>query len=215
MAIVTFNGGGGGHTANKGSCADLEAYKEHEKLLRAQEGRAQQTNAKCDIFGADGIMSAEESTRFIDAHRKGLKKDEAKFYEFEINLSEGEQLAMFRDCSTEAQKEKVFQDYIRNVVMEEYARNFKGYTDKFGAAVEFHKENICYIRSVTVWRPSSGRGSIRIWIVPTGTPMSRSLIARWIRHAAYPRRKTKGQVTKDPAKVSSTGIASGSALNGL
>ena len=148
MAIVTFNGGGGGHTANKGSCADLEAYKEHEKLLRAQEGRAQQTNAKCDIFGADGIMSAEESTRFIDAHRKGLKKDEAKFYEFEINLSEGEQLAMFRDCSTEAQKEKVFQDYIRNVVMEEYARNFKGYTDKFGAAVEFHKENICWTAAI-------------------------------------------------------------------
>lgn len=148
MAIVTFNGGGGGHTANKGSCADLEAYKEHEKELRTQEGRAMETNAKCSIFGAEGLMSAEESTRFIDGHRKGLKKDEAKFYEFEVNLSEGEQLAMFRNCSTEAQKEQVFQDYIRNVVMEEYAQNFKGYLDKAGNTIEFHKENICWTAAI-------------------------------------------------------------------
>lgn len=144
MPVVTFNGGGSGHTSNKGSCADLEAYKEHEKELRAQENRAQEANAKCQIFGAEGAMTAEESTRFIDSHRKGLKKDEAKFYEFEINLSEGEQLAMFKDCATEAQKEEIFQNFIRNEVMEEYAQNFKGYTDKSKKPIEFHKEDICW-----------------------------------------------------------------------
>lgn len=144
MAIVTFNGGESGHTANKGSCAELEKYKEHENELRSQEDRLQVSNAKCRIFGADGIMSSEESTRFIDGHRKGLRKDEAKFYEFEINLSEGEQQAMFKDCASEAQKEKAFQEYIRNVAMEEYAQNFKGYADKAGNTIDFHKENICW-----------------------------------------------------------------------
>lgn len=144
MAIVTFNGGGSGHTANKGSCAELEKYKEHEHELRSQENRAQEENAKCQIFGVDGVMSSEESTRFIDGHRKGLRKDEAKFYEFEINLSEGEQLAMFKGCTSEAQKEKTFQEYIRNVAMEEYARNFKGYTDKAGNSIDFHKDDICW-----------------------------------------------------------------------
>lgn len=144
MPVITFNGGGSGHTSNKGSCADLEAYKEHEKELRAQENRDQEANAKCQIFGAEGTMSAEESTRFIDSHKKGLKKDEAKFYEFEINLSEGEQLAMFQNCATEAQRERLFQEYVRKVVMEEYAQNFKGYTDKSGNAIEFHKEDVCW-----------------------------------------------------------------------
>lgn len=144
MAIVTFNGGGNGHTANKGSCAELEKYKEHEHELRSQENRAKEENAKCQIFGADDIMSSEESTRLIDGHRKGLRKDEAKFYEFEINLSEGEQQAMFKGCTSEAQKEKTFQEYIRNVLIEEYAQNFKGYTDKAGNTIDFHKDDICW-----------------------------------------------------------------------
>ena len=148
MAIVTFNGGGSGHTANKGSSADLQMYLEHEMQLRVQDGRTQTDNARCQLFGADGIMSAEESTRLIDGHRKGLKKDEAKFYEFEINLSEGEQMAMFRKCATEAEKEQVFQDYVRNEVMAEYARNFKGYTDKSGNPIEFQKEDICWSAAI-------------------------------------------------------------------
>lgn len=144
MAIIIFNGGNGGHTANKGSSAELEAYKEHEMELRIKQNRNQDCDAKCRIFGQDGFLTAEESTRFIDGHRKGLRKDEAKFYEFEINLSEGEQSAMFRNCTTEAEKENIFQEYIRDVVMEEYAKNFKGYTDKDGNAIEFHKSDICW-----------------------------------------------------------------------
>ena len=144
MAIITFNGGISGHTANKGTSADLEAYKEHEMELRRKQNRNLEHDAKCQIFGIDGIMSFEESTRYIDAHRKGLKKNETKFYEFEVNLSEGEQSAMFRNCATEAEKEKIFQEYIRHVVMEEYAKNFKGYTDKAGNALKFHKDDICW-----------------------------------------------------------------------
>lgn len=159
MAIITFNGGGSGATSNKGSSADLEAYKEHEMELRRQENRNQETDAKCRIFCQDGFMTAEESTRFIDGHRKGLKKEEAKFYEFEINLSEGEQSAMFRNCTTEAEKEKIFQDYIRNVVMEEYARNFKGYTGKTGAAIEFHKGDICWTAAIHTER--NGREAVK------------------------------------------------------
>lgn len=159
MAIIIFNGGGNGYTGNRSSSANLETYKEHEKELRQKENRNQEINAKCRIFGEDGFLSAEESTQLIDGHRKGLKKDDAKFYEFEVNLSEGEQAAMFRNCATEAEKEKFFQDFVRNVVMEEYAQNFKGYYDKAKNTIEFHKDDICW--SAVIHTERQGQEAMR------------------------------------------------------
>lgn len=151
---VNINGGGSGKTANKGSASDLAIYGEHEHLERESEHRLGVRDAKCMWFDEAGNLTSEEVTVKIDNNKKGLKKDDAKFYEFEICPSMEEQSAMFKGCKTDRQREEVFKAYIRERVMEDYARNFKGYKGK-----DFHKENICWAAVIhTERKQSPGRG---------------------------------------------------------
>ena len=136
---TNINGGGSGKTANKGSAVNLAVYGEHEHLEREAHNRLGAEDAHCLWFDQDKNLTADEVTDKIDKNRKGLRATDAKFYEFEVCPSADEQRKMFQGCRTDAERERVFQTYIKEQVMEDYAQNFQGYKGK-----EFHKEDICW-----------------------------------------------------------------------
>lgn len=139
-----------------GSSLHLENQKEHETRERIEQGRIGEDDAKCRIFDAENnAISAEESAYKFDYNRLGLRSKENSFYEIIFNPSQGEQKAMFKDCKTDANREAVFRDYIRNQFMEDYAQNFKGYKDKQGNPIEFHKEDIVWSAAIHTERQQS------------------------------------------------------------
>lgn len=126
--ISIINSGSHGVTANKGSAATLIAYMEKERLAERDI-----TPDMCQglLFNQtiEGL-SINEATNMIDLNNKGLRSSDAKFYELECCPSQPEQEAMLRGCKTDREREQVFLQYIRDVYMEDYAANFKGYVDR-------------------------------------------------------------------------------------
>lgn len=126
--ISIINSGSHGVTANKGSAATLIAYMEKERLAERDI-----TPDMCQglLFNqAIEGLSINEATNMIDLNNKGLRSSDAKFYELECCPSQPEQEAMLRGCKTDREREQVFLQYIRDVYMEDYAANFKGYVDR-------------------------------------------------------------------------------------
>lgn len=126
--ISIINSGSHGVTANKGSAATLIAYMEKERFAERDI-----TPDMCQglLFNQtiEGL-SINEATNMIDLNNKGLRSSDAKFYELECCPSQPEQEAMLRGCKTDREREQVFLQYIRDVYMEDYAANFKGYVDR-------------------------------------------------------------------------------------
>ena len=106
MPIVNFAGGGKGKTANKGSSSDLMAYLLHEQEERSRSGQTQLFDAQSCLFDATSDMVAlDDAVRKIDFNRKGLKKDESKFYYSDVNFSEEEVASILKGCRTDSEKE--------------------------------------------------------------------------------------------------------------
>ena len=149
MAIVNFAGGGKGKTANKGSCADLMAYLLHEQEERSRVGIRQIFDAQSCLFDAfSDMVPLDDAVQKIDFNRKGLKKDEAKFYYADVNFSEEELAAIFRGLDTDADKEAAIRQYIRDTFIPTYAANFIGYKDKAGNAIRFKAGDIVWAAAV-------------------------------------------------------------------
>ena len=149
MAIVNFAGGGKGKTANKGSSADLMAYLLHEQEERSRSGHAQLFDAQSCLFDASSDrLSLDDAIHKIDYNRKGLKKDEAKFYYADVNFSEDELASIFRGCETDADKEDAIRQFIRDTFVPNYAANFTGYKDKSGSEIKFKAEDIVWAAAV-------------------------------------------------------------------
>ena len=149
MAIVNFAGGGKGKTANKGSSADLMAYLLHEQEERSRSGHAQLFDAQSCLFDATSDnLPLDDAIRKIDYNRKGLKKDEAKFYYADVNFSEDELVSILRGRETDADKEDAIRQFIRDTFIPNYAANFVGYKDKSGNEIKFRADDIVWTAAV-------------------------------------------------------------------
>lgn len=149
MAIVNFAGGGKGKTANKGSSADLMAYLLHEQEERNRSGHAQLFDAQLCLFDATSDnLPLDDAIRKIDYNRKGLKKDEAKFYYADVNFSEDELVSILRGRETDADKEDAIRQFIRDTFIPNYAANFVGYKDKSGNDIKFRADDIVWTAAV-------------------------------------------------------------------
>lgn len=149
MPIVNFAGGGKGKTANKGSSADLMAYLLHEQEERSRSGQTQLFDARSCLFDATSDMVAlDDAVRKIDFNRKGLKKDESKFYYSDVNFSEEELASILKGCRTDSEKEAAIRQFIRENYIPTYAANFVGYKDKSGQAINFEADDIVWVAAV-------------------------------------------------------------------
>lgn len=149
MPIVNFAGGGKGKTSNKGSSADLMTYLLHEQEERSRSGQTQIFDAQSCLFDATSDMVAlDDAVRKIDYNRKGLKKDEAKFYYSDINFSEDELASILKGCRTDSEKEAAIRQFIRENYIPTYAANFVGYKDKSGQAINFEADDIVWVAAV-------------------------------------------------------------------
>jgi len=151
---ISINGGGSGKTANSGSAINIASYLEHErieKLAQAHSDRLAPTACQGMIFTQDREgLTPVEAAEMIDKNGTRLHKGEAKYFEVEVCPSAAEQAKMFAGCTTERQKEKIFQDYVRQKVMEDYAGNFKGYKDHQDKTKEKHftANDLVYFASI-------------------------------------------------------------------
>ena len=142
MPIVNFAGGGKGKTANKGSCADLMAYLLHEQEERRGAGGVQLFDAQSCLFDATtDQLALNDAVQKIDFNRKGLKKDEAKFYYADINFSDVELASMLSGCETDYEKEDAIRRFVRDTFIPLYAANFDGYKDKSGTPILFKADD--------------------------------------------------------------------------
>ena len=149
MPIVNFAGGGKGKTSNKGSSADLMAYLLHEQEERSRSGQTQLFDAQSCLFDATSDnLPLDDAIRKIDYNRKGLKKDEAKFYYADVNFSEDELVSILRGRETDADKEDAIRQFIRDTFIPNYAANFVGYKDKSGNEIKFRADDIVWTAAV-------------------------------------------------------------------
>jgi len=149
MPIVNFAGGGKGKTANKGSCADLMAYLLHEQEERRGAGMIQLFDAQSCLFDATvDQLALDAAIQKIDYNKKGLKKDEAKFYYADIDFSEEELASIFEGFETDADKEDAIRRFVRDTFIPLYAANFDGYKDKSGNAIKFEADDIVWAAAI-------------------------------------------------------------------
>ena len=149
MPIVNFAGGGKGKTANKGSCADLMAYLLHEQEERRGAGVVQLFDAQSCLFDATvDQLALDAAIQKIDYNKKGLKKDEAKFYYADIDFSEEELVSIFEGFETDADKEDAIRRFVRDTFIPLYAANFDGYKDKSGNAIKFKADDIVWAAAI-------------------------------------------------------------------
>ena len=149
MPIVNFAGGGKGKTSNKGSSADLMAYLLHEQEERSRSGQTQLFDAQSCLFDATSDMvTLDDAVRKIDYNRKGLKKDEAKFYYSDVNFSEEELASILKGCRTDSEKEAAIRQFIRENYIPTYAANFVGYKNKSGQIINFEADDIVWVAAV-------------------------------------------------------------------
>lgn len=122
---------------NAGSCRRLSAYLEHEDLERIEKG----------IY-TEGFFNLTEDNLYksqvvkdIDSNKAPLLKTDAKFYAIHISPSARELQAM---GTTEQEQAKAMKQYIREVVIPEYAKNFnKGLSAediKFYGKIHFSRD---------------------------------------------------------------------------
>lgn len=113
---LKIQGGGDGKYSNQGSCSSLVSYLEHEDLKRIKEGLKAEPffNHSGDVNG-DNIISA------IDNNKKKLCKNDSKFFMITFSPSKEEQKHL---GLTEENKSEKIKDYVRNGLMQQYAKNF-------------------------------------------------------------------------------------------
>ena len=114
---VKIQGGGDGKYANRESCAALVNYLQHEDKERLEKGKIKENffSHFQDKIDAESIINS------IDNNRKKLCKNDAKFFVLTVSLSEKEIQHLGK--KEELQSEKI-KRFIRNDVMENYAKNF-------------------------------------------------------------------------------------------
>lgn len=121
---IKIQGGGGGKYANSGSCFGTVSYLRHEDAERQEQG--QQVEA---FFNHDkDNVKSKEVTNTIDSNKAKLCKSDAKFFVITVSPSKEELKSM---GNTPQERVTAFRDYIRNDVMQNYAKGFnKGLESK-------------------------------------------------------------------------------------
>lgn len=133
---IDFAPPSGGTYNNAGSCRQLASYMEHEDLERMEKG----------IY-TDGFFNLIEDNIYkskvikdIDTNTGQLLKTDAKFYAIHVSPSEKELQAM---GNTEEEQAKAMKQYVREVFIPEYAKNFnKGLSEadiKFYGKIHFDR----------------------------------------------------------------------------
>jgi hypothetical protein len=119
---VKIQGGGSGNYANTGSSFAAFNYLNHENKERSEKGLTPE-----NFFnGQDKEIDFSEMVKDIDQNKGQLGKKDAKFFVLTISPSDNEQRAIGR---TEAERSASFKKFIKEEVMEEYAKAFgKGLT---------------------------------------------------------------------------------------
>lgn len=114
---IDFAPPSGGTYNNAGSSRQLTSYMEHEDLERMEKG----------IY-TDGFFNLTENNVYksavikdIDTNIGQLLKTDAKFFAIHVSPSESELRAM---GNTEQEKAEAMKQYIREVFIPEYAKNF-------------------------------------------------------------------------------------------
>lgn len=115
---VMIQGGGDGVYANSGSCVAAAMYCEHERQELMEKG------FKPEVFfhQYSDFVSTREVIDRIDNNKKKLCRKDAKFYVITVNPSADEQRKM---GDTMDERIARFKNFIRNGVMDEYAKNFE------------------------------------------------------------------------------------------
>lgn len=109
---------------NRGSVRDLVQYLEKENQGKDPADKEYFFNH------TDDIVFPEEVISVIDNNRKGLKKDETKFYEMSLSFSQPEISAMRQQHAQLTDRHRAIREYIRNT-MNTYADHFdRGLTAK-------------------------------------------------------------------------------------
>lgn len=196
---TNINGGGSGVSANTGSSIKAMDYLDHERQERLDKGETiKATDCQGMRFTHDGEgISANDAADLIDTNRKGLHKDDAKFFMLDVNPSKEEQEKMFQGCKTDRQREKVFQDYVRHTYMEAYANNFKGYKDRqTGRERQLHADDLVYVASIHKDRRTH-KGEPEQW-------HAHIVVSRETKNCEYkisPQAKNRKQNGKGPVKA--------------
>lgn len=122
---------------NAGSSRRLCNYLEHEDLERMEQGIY--TEGFFNLTN-DNLYKSQV-VKDIDNNKAQLLKTDAKFYAIHVSLSEQELKSM---GSTEQEQAKAMKQYIREVVIPEYAKNFnKGLSAediKFYGKIHFDRD---------------------------------------------------------------------------
>ena len=123
---------------NAGSCRRLANYLEHEDMQRMEQGIY--TEGFFNL--TDDNLYKSEVIRDIDINIGQLMKTDAKFYAVHVSPSEKELQVM---GSTEVEQAEAMKQYIREVFIPEYAKNFnKGLTAediKFYGKIHFDRDS--------------------------------------------------------------------------
>lgn len=114
---VKIQGGGDGVYANSGSCSAAAMYCEHERKELMDKGMKPETF----FHQYSDFVSTREVIDRIDNNKKKLRKDDAKFFVMTVSPSADEQRKMGYSLD---ERIAAFKNYIRNGVMDEYAKNF-------------------------------------------------------------------------------------------
>jgi hypothetical protein len=104
---------------NADSSRRLANYLEHEDMERMEQGIY--TEGFFNL--TDDNIYKSQVIKDIDGNIGQLLKTDAKFYAIHVSPSEKELQAM---GNTEQEQAEAMKRYIRNVVIPEYAKNFKG-----------------------------------------------------------------------------------------
>lgn len=122
---------------NAGSSRRLCNYLEHEDMERMEQGIY--TEAFFNL--SDDNIYKSQVIKDIDSNIGQLLKTDAKFYAIQVSPSEKELRAM---GTTEEEQAKAMKQYIRDVVIPEYAKNFnKGLSAediKFYGKIHFSRD---------------------------------------------------------------------------
>lgn len=141
---VKISGGSKGGQANRGSCAGMVSYLQHEDLELLQSGK------KTELFFDQqrGDIRGQEVIQMIDANRGQLGKEDAKFYSVIFSPSVKE-LQHLSQGGPAGQPDRL-KAYVRREAMAEYAAGFgKGLT----------ADDILYFGKIHYERGRKGQGN--------------------------------------------------------